>query len=301
MTPARFRWGMLFILMGTLILLVNVDVLNNNFWIDFIYLFPFLLIAIGIEKIFAHTRLKGLSYLTTVLLVAGAFYVAFEGSRCSGSSSFFESTTVVYDEDDPVDVIDADLDLGSANLTIRDATSELMRARFGEWSYKPRSNFHVENRRASITVTNGGVTRRLWGRTIEIETDDPDDWRVSFSRRVPLDLKITGDDNDLHLNMATTPLRSLRMDVEDADTYLKVGDLERDVTVRISGRDSRLRLRVPQESGLLVSGVDDPAYLEEIGLVEKDGSYTTEGFEDAETRIQVEIDDRFRSLSIDFY
>jgi hypothetical protein len=292
---------MLFILVGTLILLVNVDVLNNNFWIDFVYLFPFLLIAIGIEKIFAHTRLKGLSYFTTVLLVAGAFYVAFEGSRDSGGSSFFQSTTLVYDEDEPVDVIDADLDLGKASLTIRDAADELMKARFGEWSYKPRSSLNVENRRAGITLSNRAVTRRLWGRAIEIDGDKPDDWRVSFSREVPLNLTISGDECELHLNMATTPLRSLRMEVVDADAYLKVGELEPAVTVRISGRDSRLRLRVPQESGLRVSGVDDPAYLEEIGLVEQAGSYVTEGFEDAETRIQVEIDDRFRSLSIDFY
>jgi hypothetical protein len=51
MTPARFRWGMLFILLGTLLLLVNADVLSHNFWIDFIYLLPFLLIAIGLENL----------------------------------------------------------------------------------------------------------------------------------------------------------------------------------------------------------------------------------------------------------
>jgi hypothetical protein len=300
MTPARFRWGVLFILIGVLILLTNVDVLNHNFWIDFIYMFPFLLIAIGIEKIFAHTRLKGLSYLTTVLLAAGAFYVAFEGSRLADGPGMFKSSTLSYEHDDSVEVIEAVLTLADANLTIRKPTDDLMYARFDEWTYKPRASYFEADGQVEIKLNGRAIARHFGGVKIGVDGGD-DGWRVSFSREVPLLLTCSGNDCDVHMNLATTPLRELQLDLDDADVYVKLGELEPEVRVGILGSDSKLRLRIPQESGLGIIGVDDPEYLREIGLRELDDQFVSEGFEEAPNRILVELEDNFRSLSIDYY
>jgi hypothetical protein len=300
MTPARFRWGMLFILLGTLLLLVNADVLSHNFWIDFIYLFPFLLIAIGLEKIFARTRLVILSYLTTVLLVAGALYVAFEGSR-DDYGSFFESTTLEYGADSSVQLIEAELNLDRTSLTIRDASDEIMNARFGELTNKPGSDFEIRDGSAHIRLDSRAGTRRFVGRAIEIETGDPNDWRISFSRDVPLNLVLSGRDCDLHLNLATTPLRDLKVEATDAEVYLKLGELEPQVKVSVTGDDAKLRFRLPQASGLMVTGVDDPTYLEEIGLVKSDSGFVSENYAASSTRVEIALNERLRSLSIDYY
>ena len=302
MTPARFRWGLLLILVGTLVLLANMEVLNHTFWIDFVYLLPFLLIAIGIEKIFARTKLKFISYLTSVALVAGAFYVAFEGSRYDENSSFFRSGSIRWDGDDErVDIVDAELQLGNADLTIRDAVDELFHARFGEWSYKPRSSMDIADGRAEISLTSRSARRRFWGNAVVIDGREPNEWRLEFSRDIPLLLKCYGQDSDIHLNLATTPLRELSLDVDDANIYIKIGEQEPRTRISIRGYDSKLRLRVPQESGLLVRGADDPAYLEQIGLLETDEGFITEGFDSLSLQIRVDLDDNFRSLSIDFY
>lgn len=301
MTPARFRWGMLFVLLGTLLLLVNADVLNHNFWIDFVYLFPFLLIAIGIEKICAPTRFRIISYLTTVALVGGALYVAFQGSLISDSGSYFESTSLEYEADETVNLIEANLEPGSSALTIRDAGEKLLIAHFGEWSRKPLASMNIKDGRANIELSNRAGSKRFWGGAVEINTDESEDWRLSFSREVPLDLTITGEDSELHLNLATTPLKDLNLIADDADVYIKLGDLQPDVKLNITGNDSKLRLRVPQESGLKVSGVNDPTYLEQIGLVSQNGVFVSNGFDAASVRIEVQLDERFRSLSIDFY
>ncbi len=75
MSPARFRWGLFLVLLGTLLLLRNSDVLNDNFWSDLLIYLPVILIAVGIEKIFAKSRVKVISYLTSVFLFLGAFYM----------------------------------------------------------------------------------------------------------------------------------------------------------------------------------------------------------------------------------
>ena len=301
MTPARFRWGMLFILIGTLLLLVNADVLSNNFWIDFAYLLPFLLIAIGIEKIFSKTRLAIISYLSTVLLVGGALYVAFDSSRSDDYGSFFDSTILEYEADPSVQIIDADLDLDRTSLTIRDATDEIMKARFGELTYKPRADLEIRDGHAYIQLDSRYGTRRFVGHAIEIETGDPDDWRVSFSNEAPLNLILNGRDCDLHLNMATTPLRELQIDAADADVYLRLGELEPRVKVIVTGLDARLRFVLPQSSGLMVTGFDDPIYLEEIGLVKNNGGYVNENYVDALTSVEIVLNERLRSLSVNFY
>ena len=179
MTPARFRWGLLFILVGTLMLLAEADVLNLNFVIELAYLFPFLLIAIGIEKIFAKTRLKALAYLSSVVLVAGALWVAFESSSYSSDQSFFESGTISYEADDEaVDLVNVDLNLGHAHLTVRSSSDDLFRARFGEWSLKPKSSMEIVDGVAEITLSGRSLKRRFGDGTVGIETGHDDDWRV---------------------------------------------------------------------------------------------------------------------------
>lgn len=302
MTPARFRWGLLFIMVGVLLLLVNADILHPDFILDFFFFIPLLLIAIGIEKIFAKTRLQVLSYLSSVLLVGGVLWMAFQTSSYSEGSSFFESDSFSFEADEPVDIINAVFKLDNASLTIRSATHELFYARFDEWSHKPRSSMEVVDGRAEINLTaRGGRTRRVWGGAVEVNIDESEDWRIKFSKDVPLLLKCVGQDGDIHLNLGTTPLRELTLDLNDADIYVKLGILEPKVRVNINGYDSKLRLRIPQEAGLSVTGIDDPDYLEEIGLIRQAGAFVTDGFGDCETQVFVDLDDRFRSLSIDFY
>jgi hypothetical protein len=103
------------------------------------------------------------------------------------------------------------------------------------------------------------------------------------------------------MNLSTTPLLRLDMIAEDASVYLKLGDLEPDVAVKVKGYDSRVRLRIPREAGLRIGGVEDPEYLETVGLIRAQDAFMTAGYDTLAVKIDVELDDRFRSLSIDFY
>ena len=301
MTPARFRWGVLFILIGVLLLLVNTDVLDEHFWLDFIYFIPYLLIAIGIEKIFAHTRFKAISYLTSVGLFAAGLYIAFSSSQGGTSSGFFKSQIIREEADPSIKQVNAVLRLEDAGLTIRDATDDLLYGRFGEWTYKPKYECVKEGERAMIELWGPSESHRFWGGTVRVEGDEPGDWFVSFSRVTLLALECYGDESDIHLNLSTTPLRDLKIDAQDSEIYLKLGNLEPLVTVNARGVDSRLRLRVPTDSGLRLTGVNDPDYLGTVGLTCQGEYFTTAGYDTTANRIDVQLDDQFRSLSIDFY
>ncbi len=299
MTPARLRWGLLFIMFGVLVLLDKMDVISGDVWLDIITLFPLLLIAIGIEKIFTRSRLEFISYAAPVLLVVVVIYVAVDRGHSSSGAGFFESQVIRQEADPNLEVIQAVLRLGDGDLTVRDATDDLFYGRFRQYSYKPRYNYDVHGSRAKIELLNR--SGRIWGGLVHINTNEPDDWYLSFSKFIPLELECYGDDADIHLNLSTTPLRMLRLEADDAEIYLKLGNVEPEVQVEVSGYDSNLRLRVPHESGLRVKGVDDDVYLHEVGLTEQDDGFVNEGFDSLNQRIEVDLDDRFRSLSIDYY
>lgn len=299
MTPARFRWGILFIMFGVLILLSRADVLNHNFWYDFVSLIPFLLIAIGIEKIFTRTKAEAISYLSSIVILVGGLWVAFSGSRYGTDASFFEAETIRQELEPEVEALNASLFVDEGDLTIRDATEDLVYARFREYSPKPKFVYSVKDSVAEVELDSrkhGG-----FGGFIVVKTDEPEDWKVKFSRLVPLTLKCTGYESTLHLNLSTTPLRDLEVDADESNIYLKLGDMEPRVAVSIRGRDSDLRLRVPGESGLRVTGFEDGDYLHEVGLSRQNGFFENAGYDSLENKIEVELDNRFQSLSIDYY
>jgi hypothetical protein len=298
MTPARFRWGILFILFGTLILLGRLDVIDYDYWLEFASLIPFLFIAIGIEKIFTRTRFEAISYLSSVVLLAGGVWVAV-GSGTGSRGSYFEAQTIEQEADSDISLLEASVNLGDEDLTIRDATDELVFGKFREWSEKPRYEYTLRGDTALVTFDYR--SRRGFGNIIKVDLEQPDDWRLYFSRIIPLVLRCNGDEATIHLNLSTTPLRELDLAADNSDIYVKLGALERTVKVKVTGKDSELLLRVPGEAGLRVFGFDDAGYLEEVGLSRRDGFFANDGYDSLKSQIDVDLDDRFQSLSIDYY
>ena len=92
MTPSRLRWGLILIQVGILILLVNIGVFNWNFTIDLVSAIPFLLILIGIEKIFTRSRLEFISYLAVFTIFIGGLYIAYRGSYGNAEEGFLNET-----------------------------------------------------------------------------------------------------------------------------------------------------------------------------------------------------------------
>lgn len=299
MTPARFRWGMLLVLLGAVLLLHNLDMINSNFWEDFLIYFPIVLIAIGLEKIFTKSRLQFVSYLTSVALFLGGLYLVWAGSTGGTDTNFFSSTSYKAEADPTVKELRAELNLSDGDLTIRDATDDLVEGQFREFTHKPDITYAVENGVGNV-VMNGGK-RRILGNAIRVETDAADDWYLSFSNLVPLSMECFGKNSDMHLNLSTTPLRQLKLEADQGTVYLKLGTLLPQVSVSLKGDNSEIRLRLPSDAGVRISGVDDRDYLEQVGLNARDGVFVNDGYDTLKNKIEVNLDDRLGSLSIDYY
>jgi len=299
MSPARLRWGLILIQIGVLVLLRNTGVLNDNFWIALLVYSPFLLIAIGIEKIFAKSKFKVISYLSVVAIFVGGIYVAFDTSWGGEETSFFSQTTFQKEYLPEIKTVNATLELDNTDLTIRDSGDDLVYGRFDEFTRKPKIDYDYTD--DSFTVKLIGRANSLLGGAIRIDTDEIQDWYLKFCNKVPLDLDCTGDNSDLHLNLSTTPLRNLKVEANDAVIYIKLGKLEPLVHVFVDGSDSRLRLRVPNETGIKVTGDEYGSYLKQIGFEESDGVYTNSGYDTLQTKYEIDLEPKLTDFSLDYF
>jgi hypothetical protein len=299
MTPARFRWGMFFIQIGIFFLLQNAGILNESFWYNLFILSPFVLIAVGIEKIFTKSKLQFISYTTTFALFFGGFAIAFLSGTGSYGGHFFGESTYQENYDSGINRISAVLDVGNADLTIRDSGDDLIYAHFDRFTLKPEINMDIRDSLAEIEFSSR--RKSFLGGSIRIEIDEPQ-WNIRFHEELPLDLECYGENADLHMNFSTTYLENLKLDADNTTIYLKLGELVPQVSVKILGDDSKLRLRVPLSLGIKIHGDDYNSYLDKIGMIEIDsGVFVTEGFDSLENQIDVEVDDRLSSFSIDYF
>lgn len=299
MTPARFRWGLLLILLGTLVLLVNIEVLNHNIWGELIFYSPIVLIAIGLEKIFTRTRLEAISYLTSVLLVAGGVFLAFRSGTGGRSADFFSDADGRIQEESGLKVLNAVIKLDEENLTVRDVSKDLAEWQFKRFTRKPVIDYHRVNDSGMLMFDNrkGG----MWGRIVKVDLDEKSDWYVAFSHDVPLSLDCTGDKSDVHLDFSDTPLKRLNINISDGRIFVVLGKNEPEVDLEASGQDAKFRLRVPNDVGLRILGVEDADYLKTIGLIERGKDFITEGYDTLPNKVNVKLDDRFKSLTVEFY
>ncbi len=300
MSPARFRWGIILILLGLLIFFKNVNLLRDDFWTSLIMFFPILLIAIGLEKIFSKTKLQIISYLTSVVILLGGLAFAFYEDLGDSAGSFFSETHIQRQHDDSIKRIIAEVEVEKTALTIRDSGDDIINASFDRFTCKPDVNYEIVGDNAEIKLTFND--KDLLGGIVQIETDKQQgDWMVSFSNSIPLDFVCRGDDADVHLNLETTPLENLVLDMQNSYIYLKLGDLIPDVHVKISGTNPKLKLRIPENVGVRINAKGFESYFERVGMHQNDGWYVRDGNDTLESQVEIDMDAEFNDFSIDYF
>lgn len=300
MTPARFRWGMILIFVGVMMIINNLGLINPNIRDFLMYFFPLFLIAVGIEKIFTNSKLQFISYLTTIGLFAGALaMMLLLNNHVDFDDGFFSESNYSISHKTGLEKLNVVVHLDETDITVRESGYDLLNSYFGKYSRKPRIKFNIEDHQANVSFTSR--ENSLFFGVIVIDNGRNQDWEMSFSEDVPLDLSCYGSYSDINLNLVSTPTANCKFDTDDATIYLRLGDLLPLTTVSIDGRDTKFKLRVPFNVGIKISGDNYDNYLSELGLKKSDGYYINENAEGAKSLIEVEIKSDLRSFALDFY
>jgi len=302
MSPARFRWGILFILVGVLLLLNNMGELDWWVWSDILSLWPLILIAIGLEKIFTRSKIEFVAYFPILALAAVVLWVAFEGfddgdDLLKRSGDGYRYT---IEKKPDIENVRARFEAGDIDIYLRSIGTELFQVRTEGTGYVPMVDFGEYNGTAEIDLR--AEPRKLpdWIRIDHWRRSG--DWNLYFNEKLPLDLECLGDESDMMLDFRYLLLDNLIVKSDDGYIRLKFGDLRDLVKVTLRGEDASFRLSLPSEGGLKVTGAgeDLAGFLADEGLAKQDDYFTIPGYDTLKPQFEIYLDSEIERLSLDY-
>jgi len=290
MNPGKMRSGVFLIITGVILLLNTTGNLSWAFWVDLIWLWPMLLIAIGVEKLFLATKLKQLAYVSSLILVLTVVWAWSSYAETPGvdepTYSFDADFTQVYPLDSTLESLVADIDFGAGRLTVCSTSDQLFDGSFYSRDKRPRVTMRERRGRATIRVNAPGARHISWPRKLD------NNWRIMLTDQLPVRLNVDCGAARLKLNLAEIQLERFNIDCGASEIDLVIGTKSPRVEGYIDCGASHIDIQIPRGAGLRVHrNVAISSFRSgEINL-RKHGSYReTEKFDEAPVQIKLDVD-----------
>ena len=290
MNPGRLRTGVFLIITGVILLLNTTGSLAWSFWVDLIWLWPMLLIAIGVEKLLLATRARNLAYISSLILIITVFWAYSAHARGIGSDDptyqFDADFTQAYEMDSTVNTLVADIDFGAGRLVIGSTSEQLFDGNFYSKRGRPRVSKSDRRGRATVRVRSSEHRYIHWPRRLDNK------WQVDLTDQLPVRLNVDCGAARLLLNLEDIKLERFEIDCGASRIDLTIGAKSARVEGSIDCGASDVKIKIPRGAGLRVHR--DAAITSfcsgDIEL-EKRGSYrVTDDFNEAPVQINLEID-----------
>lgn len=292
----RIRNGVILIVIGVIFLLHTLDVIHLGFWEVIWNVWPVILIAIGIEKIFGATRtLRPLAYLSPVLiLMVLAWAVIADSGRSAWSyhddwSSGSHSEIYVWSEEgsSSTKLLDLTVEKTRGRLVVRNGAAEgnLLDGRLRYWGRRPRVKSEEEESTLAVRIedrdrgTDAGNGR--------------DVWVLRLTGDVPIRMSIDGGAARMRLDFSALQLEDLTLDAGAVDVDLTFGSLAPVVVCAIECAAAALDITVPASAGVSIErqSIFSGFSARGLTLVERGSMLITPDFD--EQPVQIKLD--FRS------
>ncbi len=270
MSPSRIRWGVLLILIGGTFLAINLGYLSWWVWIDLLYLWPVLLIAIGLEMIVRKTRIEWIGYLSAVMLV-GCFIWAidqnggFSASAADNDSLSRTETHLEYNNEQATKVV---VNFSGGRLYVNSGEEKLLRVN----SLGPGNRIAMKSNCSGgrCDVELGIKAKGLFRRTNFGSGDNY--WKCYLKPGVDFSSDFQLDDTDLRFFAQDLRIPELNIKADHSDVLVRLGSGAANVVVRLSGRSTDLEVILPDSVGVKLESIELPVRMREaLGISERGG------------------------------
>jgi hypothetical protein len=307
MRVSSVRWGVIWIGIGLFFLAINLELLDSLVFPRLFALWPVLLIAIGVEIMFRHTKLYFLAFLSPII-IACAFIAAATASGDWGwqADQFWRRwvwriddrkiDTVEIPWDTTVSYLDIDLECGPSDLTIMPSSSRLFRATTEYYRRSPWTEHSLSDSTERITYENREKTRlTLFGINAAAAKS-----KIEIADYLPVQAEVRAQNDRLNLDFSDLRLSRLKLDIRSNRTSIRFGDRADSVAVVIDGKSDELNVTLPEGTALAVSG-HSPGLdhlLENSGLSSSSEGYHSSGYSGSTRKIDITLDASVKSISI---
>ena len=306
MKTSNIFWGTLFIVLGLLVLLNNFSAINLH-WGNLWQFWPILLVLIGISMLvknkFGKSALAGTAAILLALLlftsvklstdfIKGDFELALNGDEDYN----FKITEYEESFDTTIAKAKLYLEAGLGSFNIGDTTSELIYVKTEgiEKNYKltKRDYDNVSKLKLKMHKTTFHLGKNKFRNRVEIALNENPTW----------DINIDGGASAMNLDLTKFKIENIYVGMGAASLDVKLGSLSDKIKLDIEAGASNIDILVPEEVGCQVK-TDDVLSSKNIYefIKIKSGLYRTEGFDNAEKKIFIQIDCGVSSINIRRY
>ena len=301
MSVSRIRNGVILLSVGIVLLLNNLNYVDWSVWVSILSLWPVLLIAIGIEKIFAKTSLSFLAYLSPILLLFAILGPAYYFYHNEKDSITYEGKTFRW-EKEMVSTVKrgyASFDFKAGKLKTGAGQDKLIRA---ELDYSRREPLCLYNYSEKDSLVKIDLKDRdhLWRGWFNPRSNNRHEWNVFLSDKIPWDLQIENSVMNGSLDFSGIILENLSVDLDVSSLKIKLGNKARNLKVKIDSDVSRLELLLPRDAGLNIetrSSLSSTDF-QDISVNHEKKRYWTSNYASAPSKIDISLHGDISSLKI---
>ncbi|MEW6723547.1 MAG: DUF5668 domain-containing protein [Bacillota bacterium] len=284
MNTARFINGLLIIGIGFLLLLNTLGIISWTAWNQIWRLWPVLLILVGISILF-RGRLCALGGLVGLVVVAAVIFGVFWLGWGSGGSPSRLSIDQEVPEHVSAAIVALDFSAGrveiGANTSGRRITGEISyygfrpveRVEFQEYAGGYRLDYGLEHKTHGQLIGNRSGQR----------------WSLRLPRDVVLDLLLDNGACSGLVDLRQLAVATLSINMGASDLEIRLGDQHPLTKVSINAGASSISVHVPASAGVRITmetAVGSNNF-SAIGLVGENGVWTTPGYAEAATKIEI--------------
>ena len=300
MAVGRIRTGVILIVLGVILLLNTTGVLDVGVWESILILWPLLLIAIGIEKIFAATQtLKPLAYLSPLIIVATVAYavIAAPGGSVFSDEDETDSRSSEWSvpTDPAITALDLHMDFGGGRLKVRggSASDRLVEGQFYHRGHEPETIANSQGNTMDVSLSRRGSSVGLGQRNRER-------WIVKLNESIPVNLTLDAGGAQVRLDLADIVLNKLDLETGAADIDVILGAKSSEITCDVNCGAASIDMVIPAGAGLRIDRESALSSFStgDLELVEQGNLMETPDFDAHSVRILLKIESGVSSLRI---
>ncbi len=280
--------------LGVIFLLNNFGILDWSVWDVIFRLWPVLIVAAGLDILIGRRSAWGalLSLALTCALIAGALWLYASG--VVATSSEVEEIGQSLDEATAAQIVIGPA-VGSVYVDALAESNQLVsgviRPIRGE---RVQRDFTVQGGTATFYLQSGGnfVSPFIGG------VGSEPNWDLSVSSDVPLELEVSLGVGESNVDLTGLMLDDLEVSIGIGQMTIVLPD-EGNFQARIDGAIGNTVIIIPAEMEARIY-VDTGLAARDLpnGYRQRDGAYESSGYDDAENRIELEIDQAIGNVTV---
>ena len=278
-------WGLLIILVGTLLLLKNFNIISVNL-LDLWRLWPVLIIGLGLSMLSLRGWLGALvSFIASILLLGLVALTIIDNPIYPGIISPNVQTTTQSESAGDAKSLQVTVEAGAANITL--GSSQQQRGvKTVQESNQPnltKSSTMVNDSHHIIFSTKDPQTPWFGNVTNNITT--------TLTESIPIDIILQTGATSISGDLSRVKLSSLAIKTGASDIDLRLGLAQEKQSINISAGASDVTLRAPKQAGVQIKSQSTLANTHFEGVDKKsDSLYESANFNEAKTKIIIEAE-----------